>query len=410
MSVLSKEQVKDIVETYGIKTALDAQEAVKDIMKDVLQKTLEAELDESLGYEKYDRKGSKKSGSTNSRNGSYGKTVKSGYGNIELEIPRDRENQYESMIIKKGESDVSGLQDRIISMYAKGMSTRDIHAHMKDIYGIEVSAEMVSKITDRILPSIREWQNRRLSSIYAIVYMDAIHFNVREEGRIIKKAVYLAMGIDCDGMKDVLGIWVGGNESSKYWLGVLTELQNRGVEDILISCIDGLSGFEDAINTVFPKTQIQRCIVHQIRYCCKFVNYKDRKQFCADMKLIYTSASEEIGLEALVGFDKKWGKKYGYAVKSWESNWASLATFFKFPSDIRRLIYTTNPIESLNSCIRKVAGPKRIFPTDDAALKSVFLAVQNRIKKWSTRPRNWSAIFGQLLIHFDHRLKEVAIR
>ena len=404
MSTLSKEQLTSIIEAYDITSTEDAHMAVKDIMKGVLQKTLEAELDVSLGYEKYDRP---KKDSANTRNGSYEKKVKSSFGPIDLDIPRDRQGEYAPIIVKKGQTDVSNLQERIISMYAKGMSNRDIYQHMHEIYGVEISADMVSKITDRLLPDIKAWQSRILNKMYVVLYMDAIHFNVREGGKVIKKAIYLALGIDCNGMKDVLGIWVGENESSKYWLSVLTELKNRGVEDILIACIDGLSGFPEAIETVFPQTEVQRCIVHQIRYCCKFVNYKDRKSFCEDMKLIYKASTEEAALEGLLSFDKKWGQKYAYAVKSWENNWAKLSTFFKYPEEIRRIIYTTNPIESLNSSIRKVTSPKRVFPTNDAVLKSVYLAVETRLKKWTTRIRDWGIIWGQISIHFQDRIEGV---
>jgi len=399
---ISKEQAKQILKAYDVKTAEDVQYAVKDLMKEVLQTALEAEIDSTLGYSKHDTANKT---TTNCRNGSYKKGVRSTFGNIDLDIPRDRNSEHEPHIVKKGMKDISNLQQRIISMYGRGMSQRDIQAHMEEIYGIDVSAEMISKVTDAIVPKIQEWQSRTLQSVYTIVYMDAIHFKVREDGRTINKAIYLAMGIDCDGMKDVLGIWIGENESSKYWLNVLSELKNRGVQDILVTCIDGLTGFEKAIHTVFPKTDIQRCIVHQIRYCCRFVSYKDRKEFCADMKQIYSAPSEELALQNLDNFKEKWGKPYHYAVKSWEDNWGSLSSFFKYPDEIRRLIYTTNPIESLNSSIRKVAGPKRIFPTNQSAIKSVFLAVENHTKKWTVRTRNWSSIFNQLSIHFSERLE-----
>ena len=408
MTVLSKQDKDAIIKAYGPKTAEDVKAMIKDLMKDTFQSILDAELTVNLGYEKHDIDSKN---TDNSRNGHYPKTVQSEFGNLELNIPRDRHGEHGPLIVKKGERDISSLSDRIISMYGKGMSTRDIRDHMQDIYGLELSAEKISDITDQILPTIRQWQSRPLQSLYVILYMDGIHLTVRQDSKTVKKAIYIAMGIDCDGMKDVLGIWVEGtlNESAKYWLSVLTELKNRGVKDILISCIDGLSGFSEAIQAVFPQTDIQRCIVHQIRYCCKFVNYKDRKAFCADMKPIYQAPPEEAALQALLEFDQKWGKKYTYAVKSWESNWANLATFFKYSAPIRRLIYTTNPIESMNSSIRKIAGPKRIFPTDDAVLKSVFLAVSDRLKKWTARLRDWSDIFNQLSIHFAHRLGKGAL-
>jgi len=310
MSVLSKEQVENIIQVYNIESLKDVHEAVKDIMKDVLQKTLEAELDVSIGYRKYERK---EDDNSNVRNGSYTKNVNSTLGKIELSVPRDREGLHEPLLIKKGQSDISEIENKIISMYGKGMTTRDINDHMQDIYGVDISAEMVSKITDRLLPEIKSWQNRVLQPLYVILYIDAIQFNVKDNGKTVKKAIYIAQGIDADGMRDVLGIWVGnGAESSKYWLSVLTEIRNRGALDILITCIDGLSGFAEAINTVYPQSEIQRCIVHHIRYCCKFVNYKDRKSFCADMKTIYNAPTEEEALEALCKFSDKWRKTYGY--------------------------------------------------------------------------------------------------
>jgi len=404
MSVLNKDQIKDIIKHYGVKNTQDVHNAVKDLMKDVIQATLEAELDVSLGYEKYERLPDKKG---NARNGRYSKTVKSTFGNLDLDIPRDRDGEHEPLIVPKGEADVSNIQGRILSMCQLGLTTRAVKEHVKDIYGIDISAETISKITDQVLPHIRAWQARQLQTVYPIIYMDALHLNIRQDGKVGKKAVNIMIGIDCEGMKDVLGIWMNDVESAKFWLSVLTEVKNRGVKDVLIACVDGLTGFSEAINTVFPKTEVQRCIVHQIRNCCKFVNYKDRKEFCADMRSIYTAATEELALEALVEFGDKWGKKYGYAAKSWDSNWAELSGFLKYPDELRRIIYTTNPIESLNSSIKKLTGPKRLFPSDDAALKQVYFGVQSRLKKWTTRVRDWGVIWGQLSIYFEDRLKEV---
>ena len=404
MSVLNKDQIKDIIKHYGVKNTEDVHNAVKDLMKDVIQATLEAELDVSLGYEKYERQPDKKG---NARNGSYEKTVKSTFGNLDLDIPRDRDGGHVPLIVPKGEADVSNIQGRILSMCQLGLTTRAVKEHVKDIYGIDISAETISKITDQVLPHIRAWQARQLQTVYPIIYMDALHLNIRQDGKVGNKAVNIMIGVDCEGMKDVLGIWMNAVESAKFWLSVLTEVKNRGDKDVLIACVDGLTGFSEAINTVFPKTEVQRCIVHQIRNCCKFVNYKDRKEFCADMRSIYTAATEEFALEALVEFGDKWGKKYGYAAKSWDANWAELSGFLKYPDELRRIIYTTNPIESLNSSIKKLTGPKRLFPSDDAALKQVYFGVQSRLKKWTTRVRDWGVIWGQLSIYFEDRLKEV---
>tara|TARA_B100001971_G_C18184320_1_gene534681 strand:+ start:170 stop:1363 length:1194 start_codon:yes stop_codon:yes gene_type:complete len=391
-----------IYETCDIKTVDDVKSVVKALTKDMLQRTLESEIDDTLGYSKHDIANKEYS---NSRNGYYPKSVRTESGNIDLKIPRDREGQHEPVIVKKHESSMSGIEEKIIAMSARGNSTRDIGELMQEMYGINVSAEMVSKITDKMIPQIREWQSRPLSSVYPILYLDALNLNIRQDGKTLKKAVYLALGIDPDGMKDVLGIWIGGNESSKFWLGILTELKNRGVQDICIACVDGLKGFSEAIESIYPKTQVQRCIVHQIRYSCKYVNYKDRKEFCADMKAIYSAPTEESGLEALTFLDDKWGKKYAYAIKSWEQNWTQLATFFAFPDEVRKIIYTTNAIESLNSCVKKITQPKRLFPSDDSALKSVFFAIQNRLKKWTSRQRDWASILSQFQIHFPGRLE-----
>lgn len=402
MGILSKEQIKDVIQIYGLKEAKDAHFAVKDLMKDVIQGMLEAELDHELGYSKYDYRNKN---TNNSRNGSYKKQVHSTMGSFDIEVPRDRNGEYEPIAVKKGQKDVSSIEDQVLSMYARGMSTRDITRHLKEIYGIEVSAEMISTITDKIQPIIKEWQSRPLQQVYPIIYLDAIYFKVRDAGQVINKAAYVIIGIDLDGMKDVLGIWIGENESAKFWLQITNELKNRGVQDVLIACVDGLKGFDQAITATFHKTEVQRCIVHQIRYCCKFVSYKDRKVFCQDMKEIYTAPGEESALEALIKFSEKWNKKYPYAIKSWEDNWLNLSTFFKFPEELRRLIYTTNPIESLNSSIRKVTKTKRVFPSDDAVLKSVYLAIQDKLDKWTMRIKDWNKVIAQLQIFYDDRLQ-----
>ena len=397
----TREQVMELVKAYNIKEGKDVHAALKDMFKDILQEMLEAELELELGYSKYDYKNK---ATDNSRNGHSPKKVKSSVGKFELTVPRDREGEFEPVAVKKHQNDVSSIEDRILSMYARGMSTRDINSHMEEIYGLEISADMVSRITDKILPIIREWQNRPLEAVYPIAYLDAMSFNVKRDGQVVKKNAYLILGYNLEGLKDILGIWIGEAESAKFWLGILNELKNRGVKDILIATVDGLSGFEEAIGAAFPKTEVQRCIVHQVRYCTRFVSYKERKEFCRDMKAIYHAPGEEAGLEALQRFKAEWNSKYPYAVRSWENNWAALSTFFKYPEEIRKLIYTTNPIESFNSTAKKLLKTKGSFPSDEALLKLLYLAVMNITKKWTMRNRDWNLILSQLEIYFGERI------
>ena len=297
------------------------------------------------------------------------------------------------------------IEDQVLSMYAKGMTTRDISAHLKDVYGVDASAEMISHMTDRILPIAKEWQNRPLERKYAIVFMDAVHFHVREDNRTVKKAVYVAIGVKLNGKREVLGMWVGGNESAKYWLSVLNEIKNRGVEDIMIVSVDGLTGFGDAIHAVFPQAEIQRCIVHQIRYSTKFISYKDLRPFMADLKLVYKADTEDLALTALDDLEEKWGKKYPASIGSWRNNWTQLSTYFKYPSEIRKLIYTTNSIENFNRQLRKVTKSKTIFPTDDALFKMLYLAMMDVTKKWTGKAWDWGLTLDQLCIYFGDRIQ-----
>jgi len=400
-NVLKKEQLREIIKHYDLKEAKDVGNAVKDLMKDVIREILEAELELELGYSKYDYKNKETS---NNRNGHSKKTVRSSSGEMELNIPRDREGKYEPIVVKKNSKDVSSIDDKILAMYSRGMSNSDIQANLEEIYGIDVSPEMISRITDKILPIVKEWQNRPLEEIYPIVYLDAMFFNVRSEGQVIKKSAYVVLGYTLEGYKDILGIWISEFESSKFWLTILNELKNRGVKDLLIACIDGLSGFDNALKAVFPRTEIQRCIVHQIRNSTKFVSYKDLKSFCNDMKEIYKAPTEEAGLEGLLRFKEKWESKYPYAIKSWENNWENLSTFFKYPQEIRKLIYTTNPIESFNYAVKKVTKTKGSFPSDDALMKLIYLATMNILKKWSQRVRTWNSVISNLIIYFDERV------
>ena len=397
-----KALIRNMLETYQPTDVAGIHEMLKDLLGDTLQEMLEAEMDEHLGYTKYDYKNKE---TDDSRNGHSKKTVTSSMGDIELEIPRDRKGEFEPQIVKKNQRDISGIEDQVLSMYAKGMSTRDISTHLKDVYGVDASAEMITRMTDRILPIAREWQNRPLERKYAIVFMDAVHFNVREDNRTVKKAVYVAIGVKFDGSREVLGMWIGGNESAKYWLSVLNEIKNRGVEDIMIVSVDGLTGFADAIGAVFPKTEVQRCIVHQIRYSTKFVSYKDRKAFVASLKSVYKADTEELALSALDGLEEEWGKKYPASVASWRNNWPQLSTYFKYPSEIRKLIYTTNSIENFNRQLRKVTKSKAVFPTDDALFKSLYLAMQDATKKWTGKYWDWGLTLDQLCIYFGDRIQ-----
>jgi len=375
---------------------------VKALTAETIQEVLENELENELGYSKYDYKNKQ---TDNSRNGYSRKTVQSSQGEMELKIPRDRNGEFEPELVKKHQMDISGIEDKILFMYSQGTSTRDIEKAMREMYGIEVDDTKVSKITDKILPLIKEWQERPLQSVYAMVILDAIHYKVRENGIVVKKAAYIAIGTDLEGQKDVLGIWLGATESSKYWLTVLNGLKNRGVEDILIASIDGLSGFVDAINVAYPKTEVQRCIIHQIRNSTRYVSYKDLKAFTADLKPIYKAADEALGLMALDEFEAKWGKKYPLAVKSWRNNWAELATFFKYPPEIRKLIYTTNAIENFNRQLRKVTKTKSAFVSDDALMKLLYLTTMNIVEKWTMPIKNWGQILDQLLMFFGDRVK-----
>ena len=393
--------IKGLLEHYQPKDAQDVQNMLKDLLGETLQDMLESEMDEHLGYSKYDYRNKE---TEDSRNGYSAKTVTSSMGPIELDIPRDRNGEFEPQIVKKHQTDISTIEDQVLSMYAKGMTIRDISKHLQDVYGVDASAEMISHMTDRILPIAREWQNRPLERKYAIVYMDAVHFNVREDNRTVKKAVYVAIGIRVTGQKEVLGMWIGGNESAKYWLGVLNEIKNRGTEDIMIVSVDGLTGFVDAIQAVFPKAEVQRCIVHQIRYSTKFISYKDRKEFVKDLKLVYKADTEEMAVVALDALEDKWGAKYPASVTSWRNNWPQLSVYFKYPPEIRRLIYTTNAIENFNRQLRKVTKAKSVFPTDDALFKILYLAMSEATEKWTGKAWDWGQTLDQLYIYFEGRI------
>jgi transposase-like protein len=358
-------------------------------------------MTEHLGYEKYSSEG-KHSG--NSRNGHSEKMLNGNLGATELKIPRDRNGEFEPIAVRKYETVESGVEEKIISMYAKGMTTRDINAHMQDIYGVDVSSSMISSITDKVQPLVHEWQVRPLNTVYPIVYLDGIFFKVRSEGKIVTKCSYTILGITQDGMKELLGIWLAESEGAKFWLGVLNELKNRGVEDILIACIDGLAGFPDAIKTAFPHAEVQQCIVHQVRNTMKYVPHKHKKQFCGDLKKIYSAPTGEAGLTALDEVKKAW-PQYALYLRSWEQKWPELSTFFVYPPAVRRLIYTTNGIESLHRQLRKVTKTTSIFPHEEALTKLLWLAQRDIGKKWNMAVRNWSEVITQLSIMFPDRIK-----
>ena len=404
MGKIPKEVLRSYLKEGNFSSAKELQDSLRDLMKDMLQEALEAELSEELGYDKYE----KETSSENSRNGYSKKKVKSSYGEIDLDIPRDRKGEFEPKIVPKYSRDISDLEEKVISMYGLGMTTRDINKHIQDIYGVEVSAEMVSKITDKIIPLVEEWKSRPLEEVYYFTFLDAIHFSVKEDKSIVKKAAYVVLGVNSEGKKDILGIYIGSNESSKFWLMVLNDLRNRGVKDILIASVDGLPGFTEAIRSIFPKTDVQRCIIHQIRYTLTYVSYKDKKEFAKDLKLIYTASSEEEGYKELQELKEKWNKKYPYAMKSWENNWSELSTFFKFSPEIRKIMYTTNVIENLNRLFRKSTKTRSSFPTDMSLMKVLYLVTKNLTEKWKTGyAKDWHLIRGQLAIEYEERLKDL---
>ena len=393
--------IHQLLEEYDIQTAEDIQDALKDLLRGTIKEMMEAEMDNHLGYEK-----SQRSDSDDYRNGYKEKQVNSSYGSMKIEVPQDRKSTFEPQIVKKRQKDISDIDQKIISMYAKGMTTRQISDTIEDIYGFETSEGFISDVTDKILPQIEDWQNRPLDDVYPIIYIDAIHYSVRDNGIIRKLAAYVILGINKDGIKEVLSITVGENESSKYWLSVLNELKNRGVKDILIICADGLAGIKEAITAAFPKTEYQRCIVHQVRNTLKYVPDKDRKAFAADLKTIYHASDEEKARQALGRVCAKWTEKYPNSMKRWYDNWDAVTPIFKFSPDVRKVIYTTNAIESLNSTYRRLNRQRNVFPSDTALLKALYLATFEATKKWTSTIRNCGQVYGELSIMYEGRLPE----
>ena len=399
MSEGKKNIIAGLIEEYNIQSAADIQDALKDLLGGTIQEMLEVELDEHLGYESYER-----SDNPNARNGVKSKRLVSSYGEIPIDVPQDRNSEFEPQIVQKRKKDISEIEQRIIAMSAKGLTTRQISSMVEDIYGFEVSESMVTGITNKILPQIEEWQQRPLSAVYPILFIDAIHFSVRTENIVKKIAAYIILGINDEGKKEVLSITVGENESAKYWLSVLNDLKNRGVRDILILCADGLSGIKESISAAFPQTEYQRCIVHQVRNTLKYVSHKDKKAFANDLKSIYHASNEEAGYEQMLQVTEKWQDKYPNAMKRWEENWDVISPMFKFSNDVRKVIYTTNSIESLNSGLRRLNSQRSVFPSDTALLKALYLATFELTKKWTMPLRGWGKVYGELSIMYDGRL------
>ena len=396
--------IQQLLTEYDINSAEDIQEALKDLLGGTIKEMMEAEMDDHLGYSKSER--TDRSEITDYRNGTKPKKVNSSYGSMTIDVPQDRESTFEPKVVKKRQKDISDIDQKIISMYAKGMTTRQISETLEDIYGFEASEGFISDVTDKILPQIEDWQNRPLDDIYPVLYIDAIHYSVRDNGIIRKLAAYVILGINTAGRKEVLTIEIGDNESSKYWLAVLNTLKNRGVQDILIICADGLTGIKEAIATAFPKTEYQRCIVHQVRNTLKYVAEKDRKPFATDLKTIYHAPDEQKGLEAREGVTAKWSEKYPMAMKRWERDWDVICPIFKFSAEVRKVIYTTNAIESLNATYRKLNRQRSVFPSDKALLKALYLATFEATKRWTMPVRNWGRVYGELAMMYDGRLPD----
>lgn len=397
---MKKEELltKEFLKQFKTGDALNS--FIEELQKRGIEQLLEGEMDAHLGYEKHERSDGK-----NARNGHITKRLKTKEGEMEVKVPRDRQSEFNPILVPKRKSMVEGVENIIVSMYAKGMSVSDIEEQIRELYNFDVSTSTISRITERVLSDVSAWQNRALDPVYLVVWMDGIVFKVRENSRVVEKTVYIAIGLSIDGKKEVLGMWLGKNESAAFWMSVLTDLKARGVRDILITATDNLKGFTETIRAIFPESTKQICVVHQIRNSCKYVSYKDRKEFSADMKHIYNAPNRDAAAIALDDLEKKWGGKYGYAIKSWRANWEELTAFLDFPVEIRKIIYTTNVIENLNGKIRKYTKNKLSYPTDDAVIKSVFLAIREATKRWTMPIRSWGEILNQFMIIFGERIK-----
>ncbi len=403
-NLLNKEELRRMAREHEVNGLADFNQLIGAISKEVLEAMLNGELTRFLGYERYNQNG-KNTG--NSRNGYSGKTVNSTYGPLEINVPRDRKSEFKPQLIEKGQRDISFLDEKVLSLYAKGMSTRDICRYVEEIYNFKISPETVSTITDGLIEHARQWQSRPLEPLYPIIFLDGFVLKVRVDGQVSPVVVYAILGITMEGRKECLGLWMGGDaESARFWLSIFNELKNRGVKDVLIFCVDNLTGLSEAIEASFPLAEIQKCVVHQIRNSLKYVSYKERKAMAEDLKSIYKAATEEMGLCALDAFEKRWDKRYPTVAKSWRRNWSELSTFYKYPEEIRRLIYTTNPIESMNKGFRKVTKTKSIFPSEDAAFKVLYLRVGEMSRRWTGRLNYWHVIYPQLLIYFKERVEK----
>lgn len=391
--------IKEFIASNELKTTEDVENALRNLFKDTLQEMLNAELTEHLGYEKNEYT----DGKENYRNGYSNKIVHSSQGDINLNVPRDRNGSFDPIVVEKGQKDISNIEHKIIRIYARGMSNKDIHDQIEEIYGVKISPDMVTAITDKIIPEIQEWKQRQLNEQYAIVFVDATYFSVKENGIVVKKAVYIALGVTMEGEKEILGFYIGESESAKYWTSILNEIKNRGVKDILIMCSDGLKGLKEAIGTVYPKTEFQRCIVHMIRNTLKYVSYKDRKELASDLKLIYKASSEEEAYNNLQELKDKWSERKIY-LENWENNWENIQPFFKYGPQTRKIMYTTNAIESLNNCYKKLNKNRRVFPTVQALEKSLYLSTQIITEKWTSRYQNWGITLSELKIYFPDRV------
>jgi len=399
---IRKELLDELLKGYQQPEDLLGEEGLlQELTKALVQRALDGELTHHLGYEKYSPEG-KNTG--NSRNGKSPKKIKGKRGEMEIEVPRDRNGEFEPQLIKKGQTRFDGFDDKIISMYARGMTTREIRGHLKEIYGVDVSPDLVSTVTHGVLDEVRAWQNRPLDEVYPIVYLDALQIKVRDDGRISNRAFYLAIGVNMSGLKEVLGIWTAQTEGAKFWLSVITEIKSRGVKDIFIACVDGLKGFPEAIEAVFPQTHVQLCIVHLVRHSVKYVSYKERKEITADLKMVYQAPTAKEAEKNLEEFATKWDRRYPMISKSWRTNWERVVPMFGFPEDIRRAIYTTNAIESLNMSLRKIIKNRASFPSEDAAVKLLYLALRNASQKWTMPIRNWGSAVNQFAIIFEGRV------